>query len=48
MSMDNLYIYSAVEYAEDPTRESPGRVTGVLLTYGEKAVDRITFTNLIA
>ena len=38
--MDNLYIYSAVEYAEDTTRESAGRLTGVLVTYGEKAKDR--------
>ena len=38
--MDNLYIYSAVEYAEDTTRESAGRLTGVLVTYGEQAKDR--------
>ena len=38
--MDNLYIYSAVEYAEDTTRESAGRLTGVLVTYGEVAKDR--------
>ena len=38
--MDNLYIYSAIEYAEDDTRESPGRISGVLVTYGEQAKDR--------
>ena len=38
--MDNLYIYSAVEYAEDTTRESPGHIRGVLVTYGEQAKDR--------
>ena len=38
--MDNLYIYSRVEYAEDTTRESAGRLTGVLVTYGEQAKDR--------
>ena len=38
--MDNLYIYSSVEYAEDTTRESAGRLTGVLVTYGEQAKDR--------
>ena len=38
--MDDLILYSAIEYAEDPTRESAGRLTGVLVTYGERAKDR--------
>ena len=38
--MDNLLFYAAIQYAEDATRESPGRLTGVLVTYGEKAKDR--------
>ena len=37
--MDNLYIYSRVEYAEDDTRESPGRISGVLVKYGAMASD---------
>ena len=37
---NNLYIYSAVQYAEDATRESPGRLTGVLVKFGEQAKDR--------
>ena len=32
--MDNLLI--EVRYAEDATRQSPGRLTGTLLTYGEQ------------
>ena len=38
--MDNLLFYAAIQYAEDTTRESPGRLTGVLVTYGEVAKDR--------
>ena len=38
--MDNLLFYAAIQYAEDTTRESAGRLTGVLVTYGEKAKDR--------
>ena len=38
--MDNLLFYADIEYAEDDTRESPGRISGVLVTYGEKAKDR--------
>ena len=38
--MDNLLFYAAIEYAEDTTRESAGRLTGVLVTYGEQAKDR--------
>ena len=38
--MDNLLFYAAIQYAEDATRESAGRLTGVLVTYGEQAKDR--------
>ena len=38
--MDNLLFYAAIQYAEDTTRESAGRLRGVLVTYGEKAKDR--------
>ena len=33
-------IRCSVELREDDTRQSPGRLTGVLLTYGERAGDR--------
>ena len=33
-------IRCAVELRQDETRQSPGRLTGVLLTYGQKASDR--------
>ena len=36
--MDNLLI--EVRYVEDATRQSPGRLTGTLLTYDEQARDR--------
>ena len=36
--MDNLLV--EVRYVEDDTRQSPGRLTGTLLTYGEVARDR--------
>ena len=38
--MDNLLFYAAIEYAVDDTRESPGRIRGVLVTFGEQAKDR--------
>ena len=38
--MDNLLFYAAIQYAEDTTRESPGHIRGVLVTYGEQAKDR--------
>ena len=38
--MDNLLFYAAIQYAEDTTRESPGFIRGVLVTYGEQAKDR--------
>ena len=38
--MDNLFFYAAIQYAEDTTRESPGHIRGVLVTYGEQAKDR--------
>lgn len=38
--MDNLLFYAAIQYAEDATRESPGFIRGVLVTYGEQAKDR--------
>ena len=37
--MDNLLFYAAIEYAVDTTRESPGRLTGVLVKFGEQASD---------
>ena len=37
--MDNE-IRCSIEYRVDDTRESPGKIYGVLLTYGEKAADR--------
>ena len=36
--MDNLLV--EVRFVEDATRQSPGRLTGTLLTYGEMARDR--------
>ena len=38
MELENLLI--EVRYVEDTTRESPGRLTGVLLQYGELSRDR--------
>ncbi len=38
--MESLLIYADVTLAEDVTRESPGHLTGVLVTYGEVARDR--------
>ena len=38
--MDNLLFYAAIQYAVDETRESPGHIRGVLVTYGEQAKDR--------
>ena len=38
--MDNLLFYADIQYAEDATRESPGRISGVLVTFGQKAKDR--------
>ncbi len=37
--MPNL-LTCEVRFAEDETRQSPGRLVGTLLTYGEKASDR--------
>ena len=34
-------IRCAIELREDDTRRSPGRLFGVLLTYGERAADRL-------
>ena len=36
----NDTIVSEVRFAEDETRQSPGRLTGILLTYNVKASDR--------
>ena len=36
----NSEIRCKVELREDDTRQSPGRLTGTLLTYGERASDR--------
>ena len=33
-------IRCSIEYRADDSRESPGRIIGTLLTYGEKAGDR--------
>ena len=33
-------ITCEVRFQEDETRESPGRLVGTLLTYGERASDR--------
>ena len=33
-------IRCAIEYREDETRQSPGRIVGTLLTYGKRARDR--------
>ena len=40
MGNENLLLYASVELHADETRETPGRVTGVLVTYGERAQDR--------
>ena len=36
----NDEIRCAIEYRDDATRESPGRLTGTILTYGQRAKDR--------
>ena len=36
--MDELRC--AIEYREDESRQSPGRIVGTLLAYGEQALDR--------
>ena len=36
--MDELRC--TIEYREDESRQSPGRIVGVLLSYGEQALDR--------
>ena len=36
--MDNLLV--ELRYVQDDTRDSPGRLAGTLLTYGERARDR--------
>ena len=33
-------IRCAIEYREDESRQSPGRIVGSLLTYGKRALDR--------
>ena len=38
--MDDLLLYADMELVEDPRRESPGRVQGVLVRYNEIAQDR--------
>ena len=38
LKMENLLI--PLEYRQDETRESPGTLAGVLMTYGTKAKDR--------
>ena len=40
MTTSNLELFAKIEFAQDDTREGPGRITGILLTYGEKASDR--------
>ena len=36
--MDNLLV--EVRFEEDETRQSPGRIVGTLINYGEHAADR--------
>ena len=38
--MDNIEIRCAIEWREDHTREGPGHLSGSLLTYETRAVDR--------
>ena len=38
--MSKTEIRCALELREDQSRQSPGRIFGTLLTYGERAVDR--------
>ena len=38
--MESEYLLIPFEYRADESRESPGRLAGVLMTYGEKANDR--------
>lgn len=33
-------IRCAIEYREDESRQSPGRIVGTLITYGKRALDR--------
>ena len=37
--MDNSLLIE-IRYAEDPDRQSPGRIVGTLVTYGARAADR--------
>ena len=36
----NLEIFASIQFAEDDTRQEPGRIIGTLLSYEEKAADR--------
>ena len=40
MTTSNLELFAKIQFAEDDTRQGPGRITGTLLTYGERASDR--------
>ena len=35
--MENPTIECEIRFADDPSRQSPGRLTGTLVTYGERA-----------
>ena len=44
--MSNIELFAAIQFAEDDTRQGPGRITGSLLRFGEVASDRpIMFSN---
>ena len=40
MTTSNIELFAAIQFAEDDTRQGPGRITGTLLTYNERASDR--------
>ena len=40
MTTSSIELFAAIQFAEDDTRQGPGRITGTLLTYNERASDR--------
>ena len=40
MTTSNLELFAKIQFAEDGDRIGPGRITGTLLTYNERASDR--------
>ena len=40
MTISNIELFAAIEFAEVDDRSGPGRLRGVLLTYDERAADR--------